>query len=120
MIRLDGCCGVKNERPRKEDAMRCCPALLLVLGSASIAATIRVPSERETISEAMLVAENGDTVLVAPGEYVVTRPIEFYGREVILRSERGPLHLLEMRHLAPDHSYHLFMGIWAQGRRNLT
>ena len=35
-------------------------------------------------------AMDGDTVLVAPGEYVITAPITFRGKAIIVRSETGP------------------------------
>jgi hypothetical protein len=44
---------------------------------AAPAATLRVPSEYATIQEALDAAEAGDTVLVAPGEYVIRRPLDF-------------------------------------------
>ena len=35
-------------------------------------------------------AESGDTVLVAPGEYVIAAPITFRGKAITVRSEAGP------------------------------
>jgi len=35
-------------------------------------------------------ANDGDTVLVAPGEYVITSPITFRGKAITVRSEAGP------------------------------
>jgi len=35
-------------------------------------------------------AENGDTVLVAPGEYVIAAPITFRGKAITVRAEAGP------------------------------
>lgn len=35
-------------------------------------------------------AEIGDTVLVMPGEYIITDPITFQGKAIIVKSEAGP------------------------------
>jgi hypothetical protein len=35
-------------------------------------------------------AVDGDTVLVAPGEYIITEPITFRGKAIIVKSEAGP------------------------------
>ncbi|MHC4535022.1 MAG: phosphotriesterase family protein [Planctomycetota bacterium] len=35
-------------------------------------------------------ADDGDTVLVAPGEYVITEPITFRGKAITMLSEAGP------------------------------
>lgn len=66
-------------------------AILLVIGAASSVdaqRTIRVPADQPTIQAAIDSANNGDRVLVAPGRYVET--IDFRGRDIEVRSERGP------------------------------
>ncbi|HCO94291.1 MAG TPA: hypothetical protein DIU00_10120 [Phycisphaerales bacterium] len=35
-------------------------------------------------------ANDGDTVLVAPGEYIIKEPITFQGKAIIVKSEAGP------------------------------
>jgi hypothetical protein len=89
-------------RPSVCSHLRSAAGLLLLLGAAAPAATIRVPGGADTIQEALDAAAAGDTVLVAPGEYVVTEPIEFNrlllpkgtgsppGKNLTLRSEAGP------------------------------
>ena len=52
-------------------------AALLVVGSACLGATIHVPADHSTIQAGLDAAADGDTVLVAPGEYVITQPIDF-------------------------------------------
>ncbi len=49
---------------------------------------IRVPSEQPTIQSAIDAANNGDTVLVAPGTYVEN--INFRGKAITVTSESGP------------------------------
>ena len=54
------------------------------LGSASTPVTIHVPGDFPTNREGMLAASDGDTVLVAPGEYY--EQINFSGKEIVLAS----------------------------------
>ncbi|NIN00842.1 MAG: hypothetical protein GTO24_22995, partial [candidate division Zixibacteria bacterium] len=44
----------------------------------------------QTVQEAIDAAQDGDTVLVAPGEYVITEPITFRGKAITVKSEAGP------------------------------
>ena len=50
---------------------------LVICATGAAAAEIRVPADYETIQEALDTAGDGDTVLVAPGEYVITEPLDF-------------------------------------------
>jgi len=61
-------------------------------GPTARAATLRVPAEHATIKVAINAALPGDTVLVAPGCYTGLDVIEisFQGKDIVLRSERGP------------------------------
>ncbi|HVR74893.1 MAG TPA: right-handed parallel beta-helix repeat-containing protein, partial [Planctomycetota bacterium] len=70
-----------------------CAATSLVcglLGDESFAETLRVPLDYPSIQAALDAAAPGDTVLVAPGEYSVTEPLTFRGKDLTLRSEGGP------------------------------
>jgi hypothetical protein len=66
-------------------------AIALTLSTSVTAATIRVPADQPVIQAALWVANNGDTVLVAPGTYTGdgNRNLDFGGRAVLLRSESG-------------------------------
>ncbi len=67
----------------------------VVLGTVCYASEIQVPRDFPTIQAAIDAAEDGGTVLVAPGEYVITEPIDFNrGNDLVknfaVRSETGP------------------------------
>lgn len=52
--------------------------------------TLRVPTEFVDVQQALSAARDGDTVLVAPGEYVFPDPLTFEGKGIRLVSEVGP------------------------------
>ncbi len=62
--------------------------LLLACVSAAPAATILVPDDAPTIQGAIVIAADGDLVLVAPGTYVEN--IDFLAKSITLDSESGP------------------------------
>lgn len=77
--------------------------ILLLLGCSRVEAEVlRVPTEFSTIQDALDAASVGDTVLVAPGEYLLEAPLDPNRlhdptnpdspavRNLVLRSERGP------------------------------
>jgi hypothetical protein len=64
--------------------------LAVSVGSAAtvLAGTVHVPGDAPTIQQGIALAADGDTVLVAPGQYLET--IDFLGKRLIVESESGP------------------------------
>ncbi|MBU2556408.1 MAG: right-handed parallel beta-helix repeat-containing protein [Bacteroidetes bacterium] len=65
--------------------------LLLVTNIRLFATTIHVPSQIQTIQEAIDISLNGDTILVASGTYsgVGNYDIDFSGKKIVLKSANG-------------------------------
>jgi parallel beta-helix repeat protein len=72
---------------------------MIFLSSSLQAATIRVPDDQPTIQAGIYAAVNGDTVLVAPGRYLVN--LDFNGKDIYLTSHAGA----EQTILEPDSIY---------------
>ncbi|MFB3906969.1 MAG: nitrous oxide reductase family maturation protein NosD [Candidatus Eisenbacteria bacterium] len=66
-------------------------AVLIIAGGTARASTLRVPSQYGTIQQAIATAQQGDTVLIAPGTYTGTgnRDISLAGKAIVVRSEQG-------------------------------
>ena len=63
--------------------------LLLITFCALLTAdTLLVPSEYPSIQSAISASQNGDTVLVSPGEY--GGPVSFQGKNIVVMSAGGP------------------------------
>jgi len=64
------------------------PLFLTLMATPLSAAVIHVPGDQPDIQAGINAAVDGDTVLVGPGTYY--DPINFIGKEIILRSTAGP------------------------------
>lgn len=60
---------------------------LMLFTTTAVADTLLVPSEYSTIFSAISAAQDGDTVLVSPGEY--GGPISFLDKNIVLLSTHG-------------------------------
>ncbi|MBU0518714.1 hypothetical protein KJ564_07230, partial [bacterium] len=65
--------------------------ICLVVG-LSTAGMIHIPGDHATIQEGINAASNGDTVLVADGDWSGTgnKNLDFAGRSIVVMSENGP------------------------------
>lgn len=75
-------------RPRHNTTLEALAALWMCFTAYSFAATIQVPGDQPTIQFGINAAQDGDTVIVAPGTYLGT--IDFIGRDIIVQSSGGP------------------------------
>ena len=66
----------------------CFTAVLILLPTGALAATIHVPAEQPTIQDGIDAASVGDLVLVSPGTYVEN--IDFLGKAITVQGEGGP------------------------------
>ena len=67
---------------------------LLLMVSTAAGGTIIVdddgPADFNNIQAAINDANHGDTIIVAPGEYVINSPIDFNGKAIAVKSTEGP------------------------------
>jgi len=68
--------------------------LFITLPAVLSAATLRVPSEFQTIQSAIDASTAGDTVVVADGTYkgFGNKDLDFKGKSITVKSENGPYH----------------------------
>ena len=63
---------------------------LALLRLCTAAAIIRVPEDQPTIHDAVTLAQDGDTVIVGPGDWVIEAPITPWGKAIKIKSAQGP------------------------------
>jgi len=81
-------------------------SLILLLGTAVTQAqqTINVPAGQPTIQAGINAANNGDTVLVAPGTYVEN--VNFGGKAITVASSGGDYHHWQFQPFGARHDGH--------------
>jgi len=84
----------KGEKMKKAISLVLILLLDLAIGELAQATTITIGPganyDFDTIQFGIDAAMDGDTVLVAPEEYVITEPITFRGKAITVKSEAGP------------------------------
>src|SRR5215469_3743701 len=81
-------------------------SLILLLGTAVTQAqqTINVPAGQPTIQAAINAANNGETVLVAPGTYLEN--VNFGGKAITVASSGGDYHHWQFQPFGAQHDGH--------------
>ena len=80
--------------------------IVLILGglqAGTVTVDIRGGADFAGIQQAIDSVRDGDTVVVAPGEYLIERPINFAGKRIVVKSEQGPA-VTVIRSGAPENS----------------
>ena len=87
---------LKGRKMKKTISLVLVLALALAMAGLAQAGTITIGPgadyDFDTIQAGIDVANDADTVLVAPGEHVITEPITFRGKAITVQSEAGPDH----------------------------
>ncbi|MBI4583247.1 MAG: hypothetical protein HY717_04410 [Planctomycetes bacterium] len=69
-------------------------AIFFFASNRASAATIRVAADGKgdypDLASAVAAAQDGDTVLVGPGEYALASPLDFSGKAIAVKSASGP------------------------------
>jgi hypothetical protein len=93
--------------------------ILLILTSLCGGATINVPGDFPTIQGGIDAAVDGDTILVAPGDYVITSPITFRGKALTLESVSGPEETKILMSDTPDNPERASVVVFESGEGEL-
>lgn len=75
---------------------------ILLLPLPAFGDTITVPGDAPDIAQAVALAGPGDTVLVGPGDHLISTAVSFEGKTLSLRSEMGPASTTLLRDGPPD------------------
>ena len=90
-----------------------CLLLAIPCQARTITVDDDAPADFNNIQSAIDDANNGDVIIVAPGEYIINEPITYRGKNITLKSEEGPEKTIVR--INPIDRYHASVFIFENG-----